>query len=136
MDPAVVEVPGVGPAGPEVRVLLSEIVELLGCEEILLEGPAGGTEISGCFAADLMSEVLAFAGPGGLLLTGLTSVQSIHTADVADLSAVLFVNGKRPDPSVVAVARERGMPLLSTRLTLYEACGRLFARGLSASLKA
>jgi hypothetical protein len=114
---------------------LDKVVELLGCEEVLMEGPAGRTEIAGCFAADLMSEVLAFAGHGALLLTGLTSVQSVHTADVADLHAVVFVNGKRPDPSVVAVARERGLPLLSTPLTMYEACGRLHSQGLPASVK-
>ncbi len=124
-----------GPVVAQVTMHLSEVATLLGCEEVLLEGPAAGTEIRGCFAADLMSEVLAFASHGAVLLTGLTSVQSVHTADVADLHAIVFVNGKRPDPTVVAVARERGLPLLSTRLTMYEACGRLHARGLPASVK-
>ncbi len=114
---------------------LSEVARLLEAEEVLAEDPTRRAEITGCFAADLMSEVLAFAGHGSLLLTGLTSVQSVHTADVADLHAIVFVNGKHPDPSVVAVARERGLPLLSTRLTMYEACGRLHARGLPASVK-
>lgn len=116
-------------------MLLAEIVTLLGCTELLALDQAGGREIAGCFAADLMSEVLAFCGHGPLLVTGLTNLQSVHTADVVDAQAILYVNGKRPDAQVLAVARARGLPLLSTHLTLYEACGRLHRAGLPVSTK-
>ena len=116
-------------------MLLAEIVTLLGCTELLPLDQAGGREIAGCFAADLMSEVLAFCGHGPLLITGLTNLQSVHTADVVDAQAVLYVNGKRPDAHVLAVARARGLPLLSTSLTMYEACGRLHRSGLPVSTK-
>ena len=116
-------------------MLLAEIVALLGCTELLALDLASGPEIDGCFAADLMSEVLAFCGYGALLVTGLTNVQSLHTAEVVDVRAILYVNGKRPEPQVLALALERGLPLLSTPLTLYEACGRLHAGGLPASVK-
>jgi predicted transcriptional regulator len=114
---------------------LAEIVALLGCTELVALENAGGREIAGCFAADLMSEVLAFSGHGSLLVTGLTNLQSVHTAEVIDARAVLYVNGKRPDAQVLAVARLRDLPLLSTDLTLYEACGRLHRAGLPVSAK-
>lgn len=116
-------------------MLLAEIVTLLGCTELLDLDQAGGREIAGCFAADLMSEVLAFCGHGPLLVTGLTNVQSVQTAEVVDAHAILYVNGKRPDAQVLALARERGLPLLSTTLTMYEACGRLHRGGLPPSTK-
>jgi hypothetical protein len=116
-------------------MLLAEIVTLLDSTELLALDHAGGTEIAGCFAADLMSEVLAFCGHGSLLVTGLTNVQSVHTADVVDVRAILYVNDKRPEPQVLALALERGLPLLSTPLTMYQACGRLHAGGLPASVK-
>ena len=50
-------------------MLLAEIVTLLGCTDLLALDGAGGREIGGCFAADLMSEVLAFCGHGPLLVT-------------------------------------------------------------------
>src|SRR5512143_967494 len=106
-------------------MLLAEIVTLLRCTELVTPGPADGRKIDGCFAADLMSEVLAFCGHGSLLVTGLTNVQALHTAEVVDASAILDVNGKRPDGKVLALARARRLPLLSTQLTMYEACGRL-----------
>ncbi|KAA0248929.1 MAG: hypothetical protein EDX89_24415 [Acidobacteria bacterium] len=114
---------------------LAEIVALLGSTELLTPGSDGAREVAGCFAADLMSEVLAFCDHGALLVTGLTNVQSVHTAEVVDAHAVLYVNGKKPDESVLALARSRGLPLLSTTLTMYEACGCLRMGGLAASTK-
>ena len=116
-------------------MLLAEIVALLGCEDLLDLDGAGRIEIAGCFAADLMSEVLAFSDHGSLLVTGLTNVQSVHTADVVDVRAILYVNGKRPHAPVLALARKRGLPLLSTHLTMYEACGLLHRGGLAPSAK-
>jgi len=116
-------------------MLLAEILAHLGCTELLSSGDVDGLEIAGGFAADLMSEVLAFCGHGSLLVTGLTNVQSIHTADVVDARAILYVNGKRPDEQVLDLARVRGLPLLSTPLTMYEACGRLHRGGLPVSTK-
>jgi len=114
---------------------LSEISGLLGCETMPGFEDRLGHEVGVCFAADLMSEVLAFCSPGALLLTGLANVQSVHTAHVADLAAIIYVNDKRPDPVVVALAREQGIPLLSTKLPMFAACGILYAQGLRPAWK-
>jgi predicted transcriptional regulator len=111
---------------------LGEIARLLDCSVIsgedLLE-----TEVESCFAADLMSDVLAFSHAGALMVTGLASIQSVHTADVADLKAILFVHDKRPTPTVVEIARQQGLPLLTTRRLMFETCGLLFRHGLKAT---
>jgi len=51
-------------------------------------------DIEYAYGADLMSDVLAFARPGSLLLTGLTNIQIIRTAQMLDIPAVVFVRGK------------------------------------------
>ncbi len=114
---------------------LAEIRRLLECDVIYGEDLLDGTDIETCFAADLMSDVLAFSRSGALLVTGLTSLQSIHTADVADLTAILFVHDKRPDEPVVEVARHKKIPLLTTRRFMFETCGLLFDHGLKAAGK-
>jgi hypothetical protein len=81
-------------------------------------------------AADLMSDVLAFARPDSLLLTGLTHPQVVRTAEMAGILALVFVRGKNPPPETAALAAEVGIPLLGTRYKMYEACGRLYAAGL------
>lgn len=105
-------------------VRLADIVQTLGCEAL-----AGGgdqtAEIESCFAADLMSDVLASSRAGAVLLTGLTSVQAVHTADIADFRAVVFVGGKRPTPDATRLAELRGVPLFVTRYPMFEACARL-----------
>jgi predicted transcriptional regulator len=80
--------------------------------------------------ADLMSDVLAFINPGALLLTGLTNLQTVRTALIADARAVAYVRGKRPDEDSVALAREHALPLLCTPMTMFEACARLYQAGL------
>ena len=90
-------------------------------------------DIQKAFAADLMSDVLAFAGEGGVLLTGLTNAQVVRTAEMVDISAILFVRGKRPQPEAVELAKASGIPLLSTRYIMYETCGRLYQHGIVGS---
>ena len=80
--------------------------------------------------ADLMSDVLAFAAPGGILLTGLRNVQSVITSHVAEVRAIVYVRGKRPDDEAVKLARQKRIPLLTTPLSMFEACGRLYEKGM------
>ena len=108
---------------------LVDVAALLECQvkccQELLDGPA-----SGCFAADLMSDVLAFCRPHALLVTGLASVQAIHTANVADCCAVLLASGKQPSPDALQLARARHIPVLVTDLPMFSACARLAGAGL------
>ena len=80
--------------------------------------------------ADLMSDVLAFTHVGTLLLTGLVNPQVVRTAEMADIKAIVFVRGKVPPPETIALAEESSVPLLLSRYTMYETCGRLYAQGL------
>jgi predicted transcriptional regulator len=83
----------------------------------------------GC-GADLMSDVLAFTHADTLLLTGLTNPQVVRTADMAGIRAIVFVRGKLPPAETVALAKEKAIPLLASKYTLFETAGRLFQAGL------
>lgn len=86
--------------------------------------------LSGCFAADLMSDVLAFAHPDSLLLTGLTTDQTIRTATIKRVPAVLIVQGKQPGSEMLEAASEQGVGVYATPLSSYECSGLLMAAGL------
>ena len=88
-------------------------------------------EINMVYASDLMSDVLSFVKSGSLLLTGLTHLQVVRTAEMADVAAVCFVNGKKPQQETIELAMENNIPLLTTKLLMYECCGRLHKKGLS-----
>lgn len=87
-------------------------------------------EISMACGADLMSDVLAFTHAGTLLMTGLTNPQVIRTAEMTGIVAILFVRGKLPRPETIALAQEKAIPLLASKYTMYETCGRLYQTGL------
>ncbi len=78
-------------------------------------------------ASDLMSDVLTMSCSGAVLLTGLTNLHTIRTAQIADISAVIFVRGKQPTKEMVDLANHSKVPLLVTQLSMYEACGLLYA---------
>ncbi len=77
-----------------------------------------------------MSDVLAFGQPGLLLLTGLTNVQSVRTAEIIDAKAIIYVRGKKPQEGGIELAKEKGIPILSTKHMMYTACGLLYSAGL------
>ena len=108
---------------------ICEVKEILNaevlCGEELLEN-----EVSYAFGSDLMSDVLAFVKGKTLLLTGLTNQQVVRTAEMADLSAIVFVRGKKPGEDIVELATEKDIALLLTRDTMYTASGKLYGNGL------
>ncbi len=71
------------------------------------------------------------AAGGILLLTGLTSVQTVRTAKIAGVVAIVFVRGKKPLPEVIEVAKAESMPLFATTYGMFVCCGRLHACGLA-----
>jgi len=87
-------------------------------------------EVKTAFGADLMSDVLAFAKAGSLLLTGLTNTQVIRTANVLDIAAIILVRGKKPSSETIALARELKIPILATKYILFETAGRLYLKGI------
>ncbi len=108
---------------------LNEIREILRCRVLAGQDDLSQEVSNGC-GADLMSDVLAFIKPNAVLLTGLTNVQTVRTADIADVKAIVYVRGKLPEPEAVELARDKGIVLLATHLPMFEACGRLYACGL------
>ena len=105
---------------------LSEIIEALDGKLLTGEGFLEKS-ITTCGASDLMSDILAGLSEGCILLTGLTTVQVIRTAMVADVGAVVFVRGKTPPPEVVELAEENQLPLISSPYSMFVSCGRLHA---------
>jgi len=103
------------------EVLQAEVINGNDCLDLEIEF-AGGS--------DLMSDVLAFGKPGILLLTGLSNAQSVRTANIIDAKAIVYVRGKKPDKMGIELAKEKRLPLLSTKFMMYTACGILFSRGL------
>lgn len=92
-------------------------------------------EVNTAFGADLMSDVMAFAKAGSLLLTGLTNSQVVTTAASRNIAAIILVRGKEPSTEAVDMAKELQIPLLATQYILFETAGILYSKGIVGCLK-
>lgn len=113
---------------------LNEVKIILDAEVIVGEENLD-LEVKTAFGADLMSDVLAFAKAGSLLLTGLTNSQVIRTANILDIAAIILVRGKKPSTETINLAKELKIPLLTTKYILFETAGRLYAKGIVGCLE-
>ena len=87
-------------------------------------------EIRQAHASDLLSDVLANAPGGGLLLTIQVHLNVIAVAVHAGLSGVVFTSGLTPEEPVRERAAAEGLPLFGTPESTFEAAGKLYVLGL------
>lgn len=108
---------------------LKEIRDLLDCTVLCGEDDL---EIEACAAcgSDFMSDVLAYVKNQAVLLTGLVNPHVVRTADMLDMQCIIFVRGKMPDTSILELAKDRGIVVMSSPVRMYDACGILYSNGL------
>jgi predicted transcriptional regulator len=110
-------------------VTLKDVAEILKAD-ILVGQDQLDMEVKTAFGADLMSDVLAYAKSGSMLLTGLTNPQVVRTADILDIAAIIMVRGKKPAPETIRLAEDLNIPILSTKYILFETAGLLYEKGI------
>lgn len=91
----------------------------------LLEG-----EVTGGYASDLLSDVLANAKEGNVWITLQTHVNIVAVASAKELSGIIIVNGRAPEVETVRRAEQEGIPVMITRLSTYETVCRLYDLGV------
>lgn len=106
----------------EIRDLLE--AEVLCCDDKL------DMEVVYVFGSDLMSDVLALVVGDTILLSGLTNIQAVRTAEMMDIKCIVFVRGKKPDDTVVELAKDKDICLMNTKHIMFTSCGILYERGL------
>ena len=108
---------------------LSEIIEVLGLEPLTPAIEPRG-EVTGGHASELLSDVLANAPRGGVLVTVQAHMNVVAVSVHADLGAVIFAAGRRPEAAVVRKAAAEGLPLYATGEPAFDVVGRLYELGL------
>jgi hypothetical protein len=114
---------------------LKEIARALALESLtpaIADGAAGKADaaVDRAHASDLLSDVLANAPAGGILLTIQVHMNVIAVALHAGLAAVVFTSGMQPDEAVRARAVEENLPLFATPESTFDAAGKLYGMGL------
>ncbi len=81
-------------------------------------------------ASDLLSDVLATQKHNFLLITGLCTPQVIRTAELMGSVGVVFARQKYPAQEAIGMAKVHDIPLLCSRLDMFETCCRIAGMGL------
>jgi predicted transcriptional regulator len=113
---------------------LNEIKDILKCDILTENQDVSHVEVETVMASDGMSEILAFHHPGALMITGLTNIQSVRTADIADVKAIIYIRGKLPNEKTIALARQKGIYVMATKLGMFDTCGILRERGMKGAM--
>lgn len=108
---------------------IKEVQETL-CARLLTDEADTSREVHAACGSDMMSDVLAFVKDQAVLVTGLNNPQVVRTADMMDMVCICFVRGKIPDETVVSLARERDIAVMTSDMTMFTACGLLYEAGL------
>lgn len=111
------------------NVKVQEIITLTNAKLVAGNNTHTG-EILRAYSSDLMSDVLTLDTDQLLLISGLANVQLIRTAEMADITAILLVRGKKTTPEMVDMAHRAGLVILESPFSLFRASGVLFTNGL------
>ena len=87
-------------------------------------------DIEGVFISDMVSDIVAGAKTNNLLLTIQTHKNLIATANLVDISAIIFVRGKQPLQDVIDLANRAEITLFTTELDTWKLAIKLHELGV------
>ena len=89
-----------------------------------------GAEVSGGYASDLLSDVMANTCEGDVWVTLQIHHNIVTVASMKDLAGVILACGREPDEDTLEKAEAEKIPLLISKLPTFELVGRLYALGV------
>ena len=103
---------------------LAERLELKGLTR-MFEKP-----VTGVYISDMVSDVIANAKAGNVLVTLQVHTNVIAAANIVDIAAIVLTRGRSPAPEATALAEKAEIPVFSTPMDSWQVAGRLYEAGL------
>lgn len=96
----------------------------------IVNGANLNCQVTGGYASDLLSCVMAGAQAGNVWVTLQAHPNVVAVASLLELSAVIVTEGVAPDPETVSKAQQAKVTLLSTTRDTFTVVGELAALGI------
>jgi predicted transcriptional regulator len=87
-------------------------------------------QVSGVYISDMVSDVIANAKAGDLLVTVQIHSNVIAAANLVDICGIVVTQGKLPAEDVVKMANKAEIPIFSTNLNRWQMATRLYEAGI------
>ena len=91
----------------------------------VLSMPSPEREIDGAYIGDLLSWVMGKAESGNVWITIMSNINVIAVATLADVSCILLAEGVTLDKDVADAAVSKGINVLCTQLSAFEASKKI-----------
>jgi hypothetical protein len=88
------------------------------------------SEVSNAFSSDLMSDVLTRDYDKTVLITGLSTLQAIRTAEISDISHIIIGRDKEVAKEMIDLAVESEIVLLKCEYSLFRISELLYRAGI------
>ena len=92
-------------------------------------------EITGGYASDLLSDVLANSKEGNVWVTLQVHHNIIGVASMKDLAGIILVNGREPEPETIKKAETENIPVMVSEMPTFELVGKLYNLGVGGTEK-
>jgi len=102
--------------------LLAEKLNLM----VRCSGNRLGREVSGGYVGDLLSDVMANSRKDDVWITCQSHQNIVAVSVLKEHAGIILVLGKEPDKDTLEKASREGIPLLVTKLSGFEAAGRIY----------
>ncbi len=87
-------------------------------------------EVTHAFSSDLLSDVLTVNRPGIALITGVANLQTVRTAEMAEVACVLLVRNKKANEEMIRLANENGLVIIECAGSMFGVSGKLYTAGI------
>ena len=87
-------------------------------------------EISGVYISDMVSDVIANAKAGNLLVTVQIHNNVIAAANLVDIAGIVVTQGKSPAEDVIKMAEKAEITLFTTDLNRWQMATKLYEAGI------
>src|SRR4030065_581709 len=109
---------------------LKDLVQKFGLE--VKAGPEYlDREVTGGYASDLLSDVLAHGEEGSVWITLHIHENIVAVASHKGLSGIILVQGRQPEQDTLTKAAEENIPVMVSALPAFELAGRLYGGGIT-----
>ena len=83
-------------------------------------------EVTGGYASDLLSDVIANAKKDSVWITLQIHKNIVGVAALKELAGIIIVNGRKPEKETIEKAEEEDIPIMVTKLPAFEIIGKLY----------
>ena len=86
--------------------------------------------VTGVYISDMVSDVIANAKAGNVLVTLQVHNNVIAAANLVDVAAIVLTRGRAPAPEALALAEKAEIPIFATPLDSWQVATRLYEAGI------